>query len=81
MTIKQTVLAEIIYECVRSYAGLWDITQHAQSTLRAIDRAKQDCADTPEEQDRLVDALTDDAWSRLNAQRTADGKQPAGAHP
>jgi citrate lyase beta subunit len=72
MTVKQAILAELIYDCVSAYAKLWDTTQHAQAVLAAIERAKTECADTADEQDRMVDELTADAWRRLAAERAID---------
>ena len=66
---------------MRAYAGIWDLTQHAQSTLRAIELAKRRCAESPEEQERLVDELTADAWRRLAAERPVDDIEPRGAQP
>ncbi|RMH42515.1 MAG: hypothetical protein D6689_07940 [Deltaproteobacteria bacterium] len=71
MTAREALLAELVYECVRAYAELWDTTQYANTVLRAIEQAKVDCADDPAEADALVERYTQRAWERIARERVA----------
>ena len=63
--VRRAVLEELVFETVRQYSELWQSVQYAQALVEHIERAKVDCADSPEEQQRLVDDYTRRAWARL----------------
>jgi hypothetical protein len=76
MSAAETMLAELVEECVRASAALWETTQRAHRLVRAIERTKRHCAGTPEEKDRLIARLTDDAWRRVVAARATEEARP-----